>query len=89
MIDRGVGSSLQDFSRSTATSSSQHSPRSRVVAGKLGRFNEKYFQQSYQNRWDGPIACHVLVQNSRFQKMFLVEIGFGLAIISPTPPFPR
>ena len=33
------------------------------------------FKNLYQNRLDGPIACHVLVQNSRFLKMFLVEIG--------------
>ena len=33
------------------------------------------FNNLYHNRLDGPIACHVLVQNSRFLKIFLVEIG--------------
>ena len=47
----------------------------RSVAGKLGRFNEKNISNLYQNRLDGPIACHVLVPNSRFLKTFLVEIG--------------
>jgi hypothetical protein len=29
----------------------------------------------YQNRLDGPVTCHVLVQIFRFVKMFLLEIG--------------
>ena len=33
------------------------------------------FRNLYQNRLDGPIACHVLIQNSRFLKISLVEIG--------------
>ena len=33
------------------------------------------FKNLYRNRLGGPIACHVLVQNSRFLKIFFVEIG--------------
>ena len=35
----------------------------------------------YHSRLDGPIACHVLVQNSRSLKIFLVEIG----LVFPQP----
>ena len=41
----------------------------------LADSTRKLYKNLYQNRLDGPIACHVLVQNSRFLKRFLVEIG--------------
>ena len=36
----------------------------------LAGFNEKLFKNLYQDRVDGPITGHVLVQVSRFRKSF-------------------
>jgi len=41
----------------------------------LAGFKRKHVQNLYQNRLDGPIICHVLAQNCRFLKMFLLEMG--------------
>jgi len=40
----------------------------------MADFNKKSFKYLYQNRLDGPIARHVLVQISRFSNIFLHEI---------------
>ena len=36
----------------------------------LADFNEKLFKNLYQDRLDGPITGHVVVQNSRFLESF-------------------
>jgi len=41
----------------------------------MADFNKKYFEYLYQNRLDGPIARHVLVQISRFSNIFLHGIS--------------
>ena len=33
------------------------------LRGNLADFNEKHLQDLYQNRLDGPIASHILIQN--------------------------
>jgi len=40
----------------------------------LADFTRFFFKNLYQNRLGGPIACHVLVQISRFLIFLLVEI---------------
>ena len=36
-------------------------PRDTAVAKKLAELNEKHTKNLYHNRFDGPIACHVLI----------------------------
>ena len=56
----------------------------RAVAGKdLADFSDKYYQNLCQNHLDGPVTCHVLVQNPRFLKN---KICLKSAKFSPPVP---